>query len=64
MEAITFGNELLPARIKVDNGSAFVSKVLDKWTYKNKVELDFSRPGKSTDNFLSKVSMDYLGISA
>lgn len=64
MEAITFGNKLLPARIKVDNGSAFISKVLDKWTYKNKVELDFSRPGKSTENLLSKVSMDYLGMSA
>jgi len=64
MEAITFGNELLPARIKVDNGSEFISKVLDKWTYKNKVELDFSRPGKSTDNLLSIVSMDYLGMSA
>ncbi|MBO0353377.1 hypothetical protein J0656_05050 [Muricauda ruestringensis] len=64
MEAITFGNKLLPARIKVDNGSTFISKVLDKWTYKNKVELDFSRPGKSTENLLSKVSMDYLGMSA
>tara|TARA_Y100001001_G_scaffold164592_1_gene197436 strand:- start:16596 stop:16775 length:180 start_codon:yes stop_codon:yes gene_type:complete len=54
MEAITFGNELLPARIKVDKGSAFISKVLDKWTYKSKVELDFSRPGKSADNFYRK----------
>jgi putative transposase len=34
----------------VDNGSEFISKVLDKWAYENKVELDFSRPGKPTDN--------------
>jgi putative transposase len=27
METITFGNEVLPKRIKVDNGSEFISKV-------------------------------------
>jgi len=32
------------------NGSEFISKVLDKWTYENQVILDFSRPGKPTDN--------------
>ncbi|WP_432422796.1 IS3 family transposase [Zobellia alginiliquefaciens] len=50
METITFGNEVLPKRVKVDNGSEFISKVLDKWAYENNVELDFSRPGKPTDN--------------
>jgi putative transposase len=40
----------LPQRIKVDNGSEFISKALDKWAYENKVTLDFSRPGKPTDN--------------
>lgn len=39
-----------PKRIQVDNGSEFISKVLDKWAYENGVELDFSRPGKPTDN--------------
>jgi putative transposase len=39
-----------PATIKVDNGSEFVSKVMDKWAYERGVELDFSRPGKPTDN--------------
>jgi putative transposase len=39
-----------PCRIKVDNGSEFISKSLDKWAYENKVILDFSRPGKPTDN--------------
>ena len=28
----------------------FISKVLDKWAYENKVTLYFSRPGKPTDN--------------
>jgi putative transposase len=41
---------LLPERIEVDNGSEFVSKDLDRWAYENKVTLDFSRPGKPTDN--------------
>ncbi len=50
MESITFGKEVFPKRIKVDNGSEFISKVLDKWAYENNVELDFARPGKPTDN--------------
>jgi len=40
----------LPKKIRVDNGSEFISKVLDKWAYDNGVILDFSRPGKPTDN--------------
>jgi len=40
----------LPKRIQVDNGSEFISKVLDKWAYENYVTLDFSRPGTPTDN--------------
>ncbi len=43
-------NNTLPKRIQVDNGSEFISKALDKWAYDNKVTLDFSRPGKPTDN--------------
>ena len=39
-----------PGRVQVDNGSEFISKVLDKWAYENGVTLDFSRPGKPTDN--------------
>jgi putative transposase len=41
-----------PQRIQVDNGSEFVSKALDKWAYEHGVILDFSRPGKPTDNAL------------
>jgi putative transposase len=40
----------LPSTIKTDNGSEFISKVMDKWAYERGVELDFSRPGKPTDN--------------
>ena len=40
----------LPATIKVDNGSEFISKVMDRWAYERGVDLDFSRPGKPTDN--------------
>ena len=39
-----------PRTIRVDNGPEFVSKVLDRWAYENSVMLDFSRPGKPTDN--------------
>jgi putative transposase len=42
--------QTVPQRIQVDNGSEFISKALDKWAYDNKVILDFSRPGKPTDN--------------
>lgn len=39
-----------PKRIRVDNGPEFISKELDLWAYLHDVELDFSRPGKPTDN--------------
>ena len=39
-----------PRTIRVDNGPEFISKALDKWAYDRKVSLDFSRPGKPTDN--------------
>jgi Integrase core domain len=39
-----------PKRIRVDNGPEFISKELDLWAYLHGVELDFSRPGKPTDN--------------
>jgi putative transposase len=39
-----------PKSIRVDNGPEFVSRVLDRWAYEHGVTLDFSRPGKPTDN--------------
>jgi putative transposase len=41
---------VIPERIQCDNGSEFISKEVDRWAYENKVTLDFSRPGKPTDN--------------
>ena len=39
-----------PATIRVDQGSEFVSRDLDLWAYQRGVTLDFSRPGKPTDD--------------
>ena len=36
--------------IRVDHGSEFVSRDIDLWAYQRGVTLDFSRPGKPTDN--------------
>lgn len=44
------GNVGYPKTIRVDQGSAFVSRDLDLWAYQKGVTLDFSRPGKPTDN--------------
>jgi len=40
----------LPQTIKVDNGSEFISKAVDAWAHEHGVRLEFSRPGKPTDN--------------
>ena len=40
----------LPATIRVNQGTEFVSRDLDLWAYQRGVMLDFSRPGKPTDN--------------
>ena len=39
-----------PKTIHLDNGPEFISKALDLWVWLNGVTLDFSRPGKPTDN--------------
>lgn len=44
------GSKGLPKKIKVDNGPEFISRALDAWAYLNKVQLEYSRPGKPTDN--------------
>ncbi len=50
LEGIKQETKKLPNRIQVNNGSEFISKALDRWAYDNQVTLDFSRPGKPTDN--------------
>ncbi len=44
------GNIGYPKTIRVDNSSEFISRDLDLWAYANNITLDFSRPGKPTDN--------------
>jgi transposase InsO family protein len=39
-----------PARVFVDNGSEFSGRMMDLWAYHHGVQIDFSRPGKPTDN--------------
>jgi putative transposase len=39
-----------PAAIRYDQGTEFTAEALDQWAYANKIELDFSRPGKPTDH--------------
>ncbi len=39
-----------PKILHVDNGPEFVSRALDDWAHRHDVKLDFSRPGKPTDN--------------
>jgi putative transposase len=46
---VTYG---LPQRIAVDNGPEFISKALDAWAHEHGVQLEFSRPGRPTDNAL------------
>ena len=41
---------IIPQRIQTDNGSEFCSKEMDRWAYENKVTMDYSRPGRPTDN--------------
>jgi putative transposase len=57
-----------PRDIRCDNGPEFVSKALDQWAYWNGVQLDFSRPGKPTDNafiesFNGRVRQELLNAS-
>ncbi|MGH1574240.1 DDE-type integrase/transposase/recombinase [Methylobacterium sp. P31] len=39
-----------PKSLRVDNGPEFAGRMLDQWADLNGVEIDFSRPGKPTDN--------------
>lgn len=52
LEQVSWMRGASPKMIRVDNGPEFVTKSLDLWAYWNDVELDFSRPGKPTDNTL------------
>ena len=40
--------------IQCDQGTEVTSRVMDHWAYWNQVTLDFSRPGKPTDNAVAE----------
>ncbi len=40
----------LPQRIQTDNGSEFVSIMMDRWAYDHVLTMDYPRPGKPTNN--------------
>ena len=50
MESLKMKYNVTPKRIQIDNGSEFTSRDFDRWAQTNNVTLDFSRPGKPTDN--------------
>ena len=57
-----------PARLQCDNGSEFISKEVDRWAFENSVTMDFSRPGKPTDNpyvesFIGKFRDECLSVN-
>jgi len=41
--------------IRVDNGPEFISRDLDLWAWSKGVMLDFSRPGKPTDECIRRI---------
>ena len=43
-------NRTAPKCLFVDNGSEFSGQMLDLWAYHHQTRIDFSRPGKPTDN--------------
>jgi len=40
----------VPKVLFCDNGPEFTGQLMDLWAYRNGVKIDFSRPGKPTDN--------------
>ena len=40
----------VPRALFCDSGSEFTSQAMDLWAYRNRVKIDFFRPGKPTDN--------------
>lgn len=63
--AMTYGRS---RRIRVDQGPEFISKDLDLWAWTHDVTLDFSRPGKPTDNafaesFNGRVRAECLNVN-
>jgi len=46
----TVAADALPKSLTVDHGTEFTSKAVDAWAFYRGVALDFTRPGRPTDN--------------
>lgn len=54
--------------IAVDHRTEFISRALEDWAYRRRVQLDFTRPGKPTDNghvesFTGKLRDEYSNVT-
>jgi transposase InsO family protein len=47
---VRYGYRGVPKFLFCDNGCELTSQIMDLWAYHNQVRIDFSRPGKPTDN--------------
>ena len=57
-----------PRSITVDHGTEFLSRALEDWAWRRGVQLDFTRPGKPTDNgyiesFNGKLRDEFLNVN-
>lgn len=50
-----------PAIVQCDKGTEFPSTALDHWACWNRMQLDFSRPGKPVDNSVCEAFNGWLG---
>jgi putative transposase len=41
---------IVPKHVQTDIGGGFTFKKMHQWAYENKVTMDYSKPGKPTDN--------------
>lgn len=53
-----------PRSITVDHGTEFQSRALEDWAYRRGVQLDFTRPGKPTENAFIESFNGRCGTSA
>ena len=51
-----------PSVLVIDNGPEFISRALDAWAYRNRVELHFIQPGKPTQNAFVESALAYLHL--